>query len=90
MAPGFDLDDLKSRATTYFSIQREVRLQEVDAAGIVFFARVLEYTSDAFVSFCRAQGIDLARVIRHGQWSAPLRHVAADYLRPLVFGDESR
>jgi 1,4-dihydroxy-2-naphthoyl-CoA hydrolase len=83
----FNVDELKNPVQSYFSAQREVRLQEVDAAGIVFFPRILEYVSDAFVTLCSDQGMDLARVLRERQWSAPVRYVEAEYYRPLRFGD---
>ena len=83
----FDLGRLATRPPGAFALEREVRLQDVDAAGIVFFARLLEYSSDVFVSFCAAHDINLAEVLRHKRWGAPVRHVEAHYLRPLVFGD---
>jgi acyl-CoA thioesterase FadM len=60
----------------------------VDAVGIVFFARYFDLFHDGYVSFLRSGGIDLAEVIRRGEWAAPLIHVEADYLRPLRFGDD--
>jgi YbgC/YbaW family acyl-CoA thioester hydrolase len=83
----FDVGRLATRPTGAFALEREVRLQDVDAAGIVFFARLLEYSSDVFVAFCAAHDINLAEVLREKRWGAPVRHLEAHYLRPLVFGD---
>ena len=64
-----------------------VRFQDVDAAGIVFFARVLDYFHDAYVAFLRARDISLEAALADGGWVAPIRSAEADYLRPLRFGD---
>ena len=64
-----------------------VRFQEVDAAGIVFFARLFEYFHDGYFAFLESNGIRLDEVLREGPWVAPLIHAEADFLRPLRFGD---
>lgn len=63
-----------------------VRFQDVDAAGVVFYARVFDYFHDAYVSFLRAAGAPLEDALRSGAWAAPLRHAEADYRQPLRFG----
>ena len=59
----------------------------MDAAGIVFYARVFDFFHDAYVGFLRDRGAPLERALRDGDWVAPLRHAEAEYLRPLRFGD---
>ncbi|MFW5947068.1 MAG: acyl-CoA thioesterase [Gemmatimonadota bacterium] len=71
-----------------FTERRRVRFQEVDAAGVVFHARVFDYFHDAYAAFLRARGLSLEAALRDGSWMAPLGHAEADYLRPLRFGDE--
>jgi 1,4-dihydroxy-2-naphthoyl-CoA hydrolase len=71
-----------------YSEVRRVRFQDVDAAGIVFFARVFDYFHDAYVGFLRARGVPLEAALRDGSWVAPLSRAEADYRRPLRFGDE--
>lgn len=73
-----------------YSERRVVRFQEVDAAGIVFFARIFDYFHDAYVGFLRERGAPLEGAIRDGSWGAPLRDAHAEFLRPLRFGDEIR
>jgi 1,4-dihydroxy-2-naphthoyl-CoA hydrolase len=67
--------------------QRIVAFQDVDAAGIVFFARFFDYFHDTYVAFLRARGMSLETAFQDGSWVAPIRHAAADYRRPLRFGD---
>ncbi len=64
-----------------------VAFQDVDAAGIVFYARVFDYFHDVYVGFLRSRGSPLEAALRDRTWVAPLRHAEADYRRPLRFGD---
>lgn len=64
-----------------------VRFQDVDAAGILFFARVFDYFHDAYVALLRSRGVPLESALADRAWAAPLRHAEADYRRPLRFGD---
>lgn len=84
----FDRSELLARSEAAFARRRSVAFQDVDAAGIVFFARVLEYAHDAYVALLADAGHALAGVLAQGVWAAPIRHAEADYLRPLRFGDE--
>jgi 1,4-dihydroxy-2-naphthoyl-CoA hydrolase len=72
------------------SESRIVRFQDVDAAGVVFYARVFDYFHDAYVSCLRSRGASLEAALSSGAWAAPLRRAEADYRRPLRFGDAIR
>jgi 1,4-dihydroxy-2-naphthoyl-CoA hydrolase len=76
--------------TALYTDRRVVAFQEVDAAGIVFYARVFDYFHDAYVAFLRERGAPLEAALRDGSWVAPLTHAEASYRRPLRFGDEVR
>lgn len=71
-----------------FTHPQPVRFQDIDAAGIVFFPRVFEYCHDAFVRFLAAAGEPLPEALLTQNWSGPLTHAEADFLRPMRFGDE--
>lgn len=64
----------------------EIKFQEIDAAGVVFFARVFDYFHDTYVALLASRGISLAEVLAARRWAAPLAHAEADYRRPLRFG----
>lgn len=83
----FDKRDLRGRTTRYFRHQLEVRFQDIDAAGIVFFARFLEYMHDGYVALLAELGSELSEVLREKRWAAPIRHAEVDYFAPLRFGD---
>src|SRR4051794_21477879 len=86
----FTKKGLAGAAEPLFSEARTVRFQDVDVAGIIFFARIPEYFHDAFVSMLGASGLDLRDVLAEGSWGMPLVHTETDYMRPLRFGDAIR
>ena len=73
-----------------FAIETAVPFHHVDAAGIVFYARIFDWFHDAYVAFLAHAGFPLAAAIREGRWMAPLVHASADYASPLRFGDPIR
>jgi YbgC/YbaW family acyl-CoA thioester hydrolase len=83
----FSRRELADSAGFAFVERRAVRFQDIDAAGIVFHVRMLEYFHDAYLSFLSASGSPLHESLKQGLWAAPLRHVEADYFKPLRFGD---
>ncbi|UQA57370.1 acyl-CoA thioesterase [Polyangium aurulentum] len=86
--PRVSTEEIVRAPSALYTERRHVRFQDIDAAGIIYFARVQEYFHDAFVGFCRQVGIDLPEVIAKGKWGLPLAHAEADYMLPLRFGDE--
>jgi len=83
----FDPDQLRHSSGRAFSVERTVRFQDVDAAGIVFHPRILEYFHDTFCEFLARHGHPLDRVLREKQWGSPLSHAEADFFLPLRFAD---
>jgi len=83
----FDRDTLRRRPDSAFGEQRQIRFQDVDAAGIIFYPRVLEHCHDVLLSFFAAAGAPLHEHLRAPTWLAPIRHAEADYFKPLRFGD---
>lgn len=84
----FERAVLKAGVPEPVEYRTEVRFQDVDAAGFVFFARVLDYFHDAYVAWLGVLGQPLNQVLAEQRWAAPLKHASADYLRPLRFGDQ--
>jgi YbgC/YbaW family acyl-CoA thioester hydrolase len=77
-----------SEEALWFEHRTRVRFQDVDAAGIVFFARVFDLFHDAYVEALRAGGVELSSVLAANVWAAPLTSCDAQFRRPLRFGDE--
>jgi len=70
-----------------FTLARQVRFQDIDAAGILFYARAFEYFHDAYAALLDARGIDLPAIIAQKRWGAPLGHAEADFKAPMRYGD---
>lgn len=73
-----------------FVRERTVLFQEIDAAGLVFFPRILDWCHDAFFELLVACGVSMPDVLASREWGSPLVHVEADYALPLRFGDAVR
>lgn len=81
---------------------RPVRFQDVDAAGIVFFARFFEYAHEAMEHFFDAlprqpgSGSDpttnraYVELVTKRRIGFPTVHIAADFRGPLRYGDVAR
>jgi YbgC/YbaW family acyl-CoA thioester hydrolase len=83
----FAAADLRDAAHVRFGEERVVRFQDVDAAGIIFYPRVLEYFSDVYIAMLMGSGWDLPKELGRSAVGTPLVHAEADYLAPLRFGD---
>jgi YbgC/YbaW family acyl-CoA thioester hydrolase len=70
-----------------FRLERRVRFQDIDAAGILFYARAFEYFHDAYAAALEAGGVDLPTILREKRWAAPLVHAEADFKAPMRYGD---
>jgi 1,4-dihydroxy-2-naphthoyl-CoA hydrolase len=67
-----------------------VRLAHVDAAGILYFARIFELCHAAMEAAMSAAGRPLSGFFRDPTWVMPVVHAEADYKRPLKLDDEVR
>lgn len=66
---------------------RVVRLQDTDAAGVLFYARLFEWLHDAYAELLTARGFSLGTIVHKEPWALPLVHAEADYLLPLRLDD---
>ncbi|CAN5686349.1 thioesterase family protein [soil metagenome] len=70
--------------------ERPVRFEDVDAAGIVFFARFFSYAHEAMESLFSGLDGGYVRLTMERRIGMPAVHVEADYKSPLRFGDVAR
>lgn len=68
--------------------RRVARMHEVDAAGIVYYARYLEFFVDIYVDFLLSHGVRVADNLRSKTFAAPIVRVEVDYKAPIRFQDE--
>lgn len=78
---------LKDAPPAPFAVDWVVRMQDIDAAGIVFFARLFEAFTDALTDWLDHNGMPLTEAGSAGETILPLRHASAEFLAPLVLGD---
>jgi len=73
-----------------FVHERAVRFEEVDAAGIVFFARFLNYAHEAMEALLGGLDGGYVRLVNERRIGMPAVHVECDFRAPLRFGDVAR
>jgi 4-hydroxybenzoyl-CoA thioesterase len=73
-----------------FLHQRPVRLEEVDAAGIVFFPRILGYCHDTLAELLSGLRGGYAALLMERGIGLPTVHVDVDFTAPLRFGDTAK
>jgi 4-hydroxybenzoyl-CoA thioesterase len=67
--------------------ERAVRFQEVDAAGIVFFGRFLDYAHEAMEHFFAGLDGGYTRLIIERKVGLPAVHVEMNFASPVRYGD---
>ncbi len=65
----------------------DIRLRDTDAAGVLFFACLLEHAHDAYEALMDQLDHPLSEMLRNADAHLPLVHAEADYLAPLRLGD---
>ncbi|HEC07033.1 MAG TPA: acyl-CoA thioesterase [Thiolapillus brandeum] len=65
----------------------QVRFQDLDPAGILFFARLFDHVHDAYAALLADAGYSLKAILESGEYLIPLVHAEADYLQPLRLDD---
>jgi 1,4-dihydroxy-2-naphthoyl-CoA hydrolase len=71
-----------------FTYKRRLHFSDTDAAGVVFFARYLSLCHEAYEECLLEAGIHLQLDCPRLGVVLPIRRSEADYLRPLVSGEE--
>ncbi len=71
-----------------FVHRHHVRFDEVDAAGIVYFARFFTWCHDAMEAMLAPLADGYTGLVTKRRLGLPAVHVEADYRSPLRFGDE--
>lgn len=77
-------------AAAVFEHDFSVRLHDIDAAGIVFFARIIERAHDAYEALLNALGHSIAGYIEAGTYIIPIAEAQAEYKRPLRLAERIR
>ena len=70
-----------------FEYQRRIGMRDVDAAGVLFFARYLSLMHEAYEEMLHEQGISFKRQAEEHGIILPVVHVNIDYRAPVFVGD---
>ncbi|NJN75891.1 MAG: acyl-CoA thioesterase [Synechococcaceae cyanobacterium RL_1_2] len=65
---------------------REIYLQDTDAAGIVFFSRVLTLCHEAYEACLKRSGVDLSQLVAQGI-ILPIVATECQFKRPMIWGE---
>jgi 4-hydroxybenzoyl-CoA thioesterase len=71
-------------------LERAVKFEEVDAAGLVFFGRYASYAHEAIERLFAPLEGGYAGLITERKLGVPVVRLETDYIRPLRFGDVVR
>jgi 1,4-dihydroxy-2-naphthoyl-CoA hydrolase len=70
-----------------FIYYRQIRFQDTDAAGVVYFANVLAMCHEAYEESLMVSGINLKSFFTTPSVAIPIVRAEVDFLRPMFCGD---
>jgi len=70
-----------------FQAAIQVRFQDVDAGGVLFFGRIFDYLHFAYEEMVASSGVDRARYFAGAEYLVPIAHAEADYRSPILHGE---
>ena len=71
-----------------FTYYRTVRFVDTDAAGVVYFANVLQMCHEAYEESLAAADINLKNFFQDTSTAIPIIHAEVDFFRPMYCGDK--
>jgi 1,4-dihydroxy-2-naphthoyl-CoA hydrolase len=70
-----------------FTYHRTIRFSDTDAAGVVYFAKVLSICHEGYEASLAASGINLQSFFNNETVAIPIIHASVDFWRPMFCGD---
>jgi 1,4-dihydroxy-2-naphthoyl-CoA hydrolase len=71
-----------------FTYNRTVRFQDTDAAGVVYFTKVLSICHEAYEESLEASSINIKKFFMNSSVAFPIVHASVDFFRPMFVGDK--
>lgn len=71
-----------------FTYHHTVRFRDTDAAGVVYFANILNICHDAYEASLEASAINLQEFFTKPIVAFPITHASVDFFRPTFCGDK--
>jgi YbgC/YbaW family acyl-CoA thioester hydrolase len=73
-----------------FTHEQQVRFQDVDAGGVLFYGRIYDYIHVAYEEFWASEGVDRGVFFSGADYLIPVAHSEADYRTPIRHGERIR
>ena len=70
-----------------FTCTTHVRMNDTDAAGVIYFANQFRIAHEAFEHFLDSVNLGVAHMLDNTEYRFPIIHAEADYRSPLKVGD---
>ncbi len=70
-----------------FDHAMQVRFQDVDAGGVLFYGRIYDYIHMAYEEFWASEGEDRSFFFAGADYLVPIAHSQADYRTPIRHGE---
>ncbi len=70
-----------------FTYQTKIHMQEIDAAGVMFYAHLFTLIHDAYEEFMTVHNLSLRDILEKKDYILPIVHSEADYKKPIRLGD---
>lgn len=70
-----------------FVSYNKVRMNDTDAAGILYFANQFRFVHDAWEDLAEAENVSFQKILKEEDFILVIVHVEGDYLAPLQIGD---
>lgn len=74
-------------ASSLFKYSFTTRLHDIDAAGVVFFARIFYYAHDAYETFLNHHQQSIEKILQ-ADFILPVSHTEADFKAPIFLNEE--
>ena len=71
-----------------FTYKRTIRFQDTDAAGVVYFANVLNICHEAYEDSLVESGIKLKSFFQSTSTAITIVHASVDFFKPMFCGDK--
>ena len=73
-----------------FEHEIQVRFQDVDAGGVLFYGRIYDYIHVAYEEFWASEGVGRSFFFAGAAYLVPIAHSEADYRTPIRHGERIR
>lgn len=70
-----------------FEYRTTIKMYDVDAAGVLFFANQFRLVHDAYEAMLETRGLPLGEWLKNAPFFLPVVHASTDYKMPLRVGD---